>query len=879
MRLHRMKLKNYRGVADCAVEFSIQGVTVVEGDNEVGKTCIPEAVNLIFSVLDDSGKQAVKAVRPVHLDADPEVEVEVTSGEYRFTYLKRWHRTRGKTTLEITAPQREQLTGREAHERVKAILDETLDQELWKALTIEQGAELNLPGFGGSSLGHALDQVAGGSEVDDRDDDIWERICAERLKYWTGTGRESKERKALADEVGRAQRKAEEIKSQLHTIEENAIEATRLGTEEDGLVRRLNEAQKYEQELSEQWDATEGLRIQVERLANAHTAAQAEHNRAASDHERRREMVDAVNDGREKLASLEREMEQVAPERARVTRNSEEAASALKTARKSLRDAQDKLQLANNDRDYRRNQIEEEQLLERHERVLEAKEGLKMAEAILDSSKVDGEMVDQIEQASLEATRAKAALEASAASVEATALSALSMLIDGEEVMMGADAVRRTHITGNWKLEIPDIVQVRVQAGGESQDLAVDFQTAQEEHARLCAQGGVTNLTEARQKADERREAERTRHESTNKIEENLRDLTFEGLTQKLEGLNKRVASYPADRPKDTPLPGDLNEARKIASDAENEVAERQAEVDRCEDNNEAATEASRRAEVSAAVHSENVRNARGALEESERKLEEARQEQSDLEFNEALATEQEKVQHAAAALEHANKEFQAQDPDTIKTKLENARNVKTRAEADLRNNQDRQRELKGKLEAHGEAGLHADLNDATSNYEHLLREHERTEARADAALLLYRTFEKRRQEAHQRYVAPFKEQIEKLGHIVFGSTFEIELDTELRVARRTLNGITLDVDQVSIGAQEQLGVICRLACAAIVSSDGGGAPVVIDDALGWSDPSRLQSMGAAIAAAGRDCQVIVLTCTPGRYAHVGNATVVRLPS
>ena len=44
----------------------------------------------------------------------------------------------------------------------------------------------------------------------------------------------------------------------------------------------------------------------------------------------------------------------------------------------------------------------------------------------------------------------------------------------------------------------------------------------------------------------------------------------------------------------------------------------------------------------------------------------------------------------------------------------------------------------------------------------------------------------------------------------------------------------------------------------------------MIDDALGWSDPQRLKTMGAAIAAAGKQCQIIVLTCTPGRYGHVG---------
>ena len=105
-----------------------------------------------------------------------------------------------------------------------------------------------------------------------------------------------------------------------------------------------------------------------------------------------------------------------------------------------------------------------------------------------------------------------------------------------------------------------------------------------------------------------------------------------------------------------------------------------------------------------------------------------------------------------------------------------------------------------------------------------------------------------------------------------------MELDEQLGIARRTLDGITLDVEQLSTGTREQLGILARLACATIVSPDGDGAPVVIDDALGWSDPTRLQRMGAAIAAAGKHCQVIVLTCTPGRYAHVGNATVVSLP-
>ena len=878
MRLHRVRLKNYRGVVDSDVEFPVEGVTVVEGDNEVGKSCIPEALEMILNRLDSSSKQPLKAIRPVHHDAGPEVEVEISSGGYRFKYFKRWYR-KPETTLEVIAPQREQLTGREAHERVEAILEDTLDQDLWKALAIEQGAEPGLPKFGVPSLGKALDLAAGGTQVASSDDALWDRICAERLRYWTGTGRESQERKSLANRVDQAKGKIDDLDAQLRAIEDDAAEACRLAGQEGDLAFQRDEAAEAVSTLSEQWEATESVRNQVERLGDNHTTALAQREVIDGQMQRRRELVDAVRDRSRVLASLEDEIEQNAPGLALAVQQSEEATKALRAAQDALRTAQDKLRLANDDRDYRRNQIEKDQLYERHERVLGAQKDLRIAEAVLDSSQVDDELVDQIEQAGLEETRAKIALEASAASVEATALSDLSVLIDGQDFTMGTNAVQRAHVTNDWELVVPDIVQVRVLAGHESQDSATDFETAQQEHARLCALGGVGSLAEARQKADERREAERSRDDSVKTIQENLRDLTLEGLAQKLEGLIKRVSSYPADRQQAPPLPEDLDEAKKVVSSAENDAAECQVEVDRCESTAETAAKASKQAEVGAALQAEKLKNARDAKTQAEQKLEEERHNQPDRDLNEALSAKETAVQNAATALQQAESDLRAQDPDTLKAKLDNAGDVKVKAEDALRTNQGRRRDLRVKLEARGESGLHSRLNDAKSEHQHLTREYQRIESRAQAAHLLHQTFERHRQEARQRYIAPFKEQIEQLGRIVFGPTFEVELDGDLRVAQRTLDGKTLDIEQLSVGAREQLGVICRLACASIVSPEGGGAPVVIDDALGWSDPTRLQSMGAAIAAAGRDCQVIVLTCTPGRYAHVGNAKLVRLPA
>ena len=78
---------------------------------------------------------------------------------------------------------------------------------------------------------------------------------------------------------------------------------------------------------------------------------------------------------------------------------------------------------------------------------------------------------------------------------------------------------------------------------------------------------------------------------------------------------------------------------------------------------------------------------------------------------------------------------------------------------------------------------------------------------------------------------------------------------TCLHLISRTLDGQTIPFTSLSVGTREQLGILTRLAVAQIVSAQGG-VPLIIDDALGFSDPARLASMGAAIAHAGENTQI-----------------------
>ena len=270
MRIQRICLSNFRGVSDCEVSFGDVGVTIIEGENEVGKTSVTEAIDLILSERDDSTKRAVKAIKPVHKDVGAEVEIELTTGPYRLRYRKRWHKHK-ETVLEILEPTRVHLTGREAHDKVLDIMNETLDGPLFEALRLRQGVELEQAAFAGGSLGRALDLAAGGDATGDREDDLWERITNERDRYFTPTGQERVERTTLRAEVAAAQARVDALTAELGSFDDDAAQVARLRHDAVVLADRLVAQDRIEANLAEKFEAIERRRAELGRLTATRT--------------------------------------------------------------------------------------------------------------------------------------------------------------------------------------------------------------------------------------------------------------------------------------------------------------------------------------------------------------------------------------------------------------------------------------------------------------------------------------------------------------------------------------------------------------------------------------------------------------------------------
>ncbi len=238
--------------------------------------------------------------------------------------------------------------------------------------------------------------------------------------------------------------------------------------------------------------------------------------------------------------------------------------------------------------------------------------------------------------------------------------------------------------------------------------------------------------------------------------------------------------------------------------------------------------------------------------------------------------TDMEKARRATGLVADLGGELARCAPDTVAATLDEALR-RVDALSDRRDEiADALRLVTAQLKVYGTEGRKCQLDTAETEREHAEAEYLRVHRRARAAQLLRSVMARHRDATRLRYVDPFRNEVERLGRIVFGDTFEVEIDSRLRICSRTLSGRTVPYESLSGGAKEQLGIVARLAGAALVAKEDS-VPVVIDDALGFTDPDRLIKMGAVFDAVGGDGQVIVLTCSPQRYESVRAAHHIEL--
>lgn len=876
MRLRRLALRDFRGVAERVVEFD-DGVTVVVGDNETGKSSLLEAFDLLLNLPDDSKAARVKATQPAGRDVGTEVEAEFTLGELSLGYRKRWFKQR-LTELRIeSGGSTRTLTGREAHDEAVRLFGEHVDRTLWSALVVGQEDSLTMPAPGSvSTVLTALDAVSpeGDGEVDHGESvSLVDAVEREYLRYFTAGGKPTGEHAEIVRRRADAESAVADAERRCAEVEQDVTRAERLSENRGILAKRLAEQRGTVQAVrAEQLTAAE-LLDRVDRLRHDEELAAARSTAARGERERREALV-ADRDRRERTAAEATEAAQVAVEalraaEAELNRRTTELA-AIRERHTAARERVTRLDAHSS---YLRDTADLAELDARLASVEAAEAEARAAGVVLDQNPVDDDAAEAVEVAHRELLAAKAALAAGAPKLDVRRLGEPVVEVDGSsrsEPEFEVLAERRTEIV------VPDVLAISVHPGGGAAELAATQERAERAESDLLADLGLPDVAAVRQAARARDAAERALAGARETLQRRLDGWSVDELRQRRDVLASRVTAA-SSSDADEELPDTVEAAHDLLAEAraaESTVTAGLSDVEHAESLARKAFETASSATAEARVRAEQEVEHRDDLASA---LTTARAEQADEQLAETARTADIALERVRAELAEAEAAVTAAGAEQLTERLEHETAVRDRLAEQVDELHDELRLVEGRLEMAGAQGFATGLERARADLANVERQAGIVERRARAAERLRQTLARHRAEARRRYAAPLRERIETLGRLLHGPSFSVVLGEDLEVTDRSVGGTQLPVGALSTGAKEQLATLVRLAIAGLTAADGSGVPVVLDDALGWSDPGRLQAMAGLLDRVGGRTQVVLLTCMPDRYAHLPRAHYVRL--
>jgi len=882
MRLHHLRLTNFRGVRDVQVAFASPGITVVLADNEAGKSSLLEALDKLFRLPDDSKSGQLRAVQPVGRDVGTTVEAHLELGGHQVTYRKTWFRNRA---TELVVDGRA-LTGREAHDAATTLFGRNVDRHLWDALVVSQDASLVQPTA--REITPLLTALSRSSGVDDPHEKSSEEssltlaIEREYRRYFTVkdgrvTGELAEAEKDLAD----ATATAETSRAAAAQVERTVVEAERLEHERvmlrqqrDANDQRLGELRTKltAAELADSTLSQAGTRADLARV-RAGTAQFAAEQRAV-DLARLTASEAAVADLATSLATAENAA-------SAATDASTLARAADDSARSAVRGARAELAGWHRADSHRRDTDSLDQLRVRVAAVEDTRSSERRLRAEADDILVTPAELDLVEALQRELSLTEARAQASAPRISVRRLGRAGVTVGRGEAVATVSKVtpHDAAVTEAVVVTVAGAAEITVlPAAGAGADMQSELTRHRASLADMLTELGADGVDNLRAQVQRRSELVRAADDAAAMTRAHLGNDTFEALA----ALQDRLL---ADAAADAAIPAvptlfDPPSAELTLAEAESRTASADITA-------EATSSALRRAQADAEQTREQVVEIRVRHEEAVRRLDADRV---------RVAGERARVDDAAvlADADRAIATAVAADADLVRAQdafagsgLAGVADAHTRAleiaeqlERQLSATSDEWSRAQGRLDDAGAAGLATSAELAEGRLEQASERHAVVRRRADAVGLLRDTLAQHSASARLRYADPLKHRIEELGRVVFGPSFSVSLSEGLDVDDRSLDGDLLPVVSLSTGAKEQLAIVVRMAIASLTGLDDGGVPLILDDALGWSDPGRLSQMHRLLGEAARGQQIILLTSQWSRYNLIpGVGEPVRLRS
>ena len=871
MHFRRIAVRNFRKLTSpLVIEELGEGVTVIAGDNEEGKSTLLDAIRTgLFERHNLSGR-AVEAMQPFGSSVRPEIQIdfEIDGNTYSISKSFAQRASALLTTANGT------FEGPAAEERLAELLTFRVPQrgvskpDDWGVLGLfwlEQGSVLEGLGFGEtgrSTLRASLEEEVGDVLGGTRGRKLLEAAKAKRDALLTATGKPRGELSAAIEEVEAALVKVRELGTERLAYDQEIDELAQVRRELARIEtdRVLEKAQGALTKAQQEAKAIEGLRQQDEAAAQSVALAQAQLDNVSGRWKRRQALIEAV-------AHRERAVKLAQAELAQLETETQDVAGRLEAARAVLVNATEKRSAAEArvalSRTRARIEALDKEIAEFQRRLAEVDKLAAQrtaAQELLADIKIDKRAFEGLQSLEGAIREARATLGAVATRVRFVPSGSQAVRKDDQEVPAG-EAVE---VTAATRFTLEGFGALDIEPGAsELADRRARLKEAEGALDKALAAAVVKDLAQAKTRLAERTEAETEINEAKRLI-----------AAHAPEGIDALRAAHRERSGEREQLDDefDLSFAENVA-DPETETSElmfAKAAEDAARATLDAAQNEQQEHTTKLAISRQAVEAADEALGTAKGDLETARTEISDPDLAARLQSARGALDKAGRRKAETEKQLVTANPEEIDLRRQRAKATLQTVEAERRRLRDEAIGLESRLAALGKSGIGELLEVARGLESQAIAGRVRLQADAQAWDLLAATLSTSERDAKEAFLEPVLKRVDPFLRLLLPEA-RVTLDEEtLEITGVTRDGREEPYEALSVGTREQLSILVRLAFAVYLREKGYPAAVILDDALVYADDDRFERMQLALRKAAETVQILILTCRPRDWRQFG---------
>jgi hypothetical protein len=865
MLFRRVSVRNFRKfVSPIVIEGLGDGLTIISGDNEEGKSTLLDAIRTALFERHNLGGKAVENMQPFGSSVRPEIQIDFDINGEAYSITKAFAQ---RPSAHLATPSAI-FEGPEAEERLAELLSFRVpsrgeskpdDRGVLGLFWLEQARPLEALGFGEagrSTLRTSLEKEVGDVLGGARGRMLLEAARARRGELLTNTGRQRGELAASIEAARAATARVTTLENERREYDREIDELARVRVELAQLDadRVAEKAQEALASAEERAQALERLRQDDDSAGQAVALADAQFKNSNDHSTQRQSLTQALSDqqrakngGQATLSELEAETEEIST-------RLETAQAALTSATEATGRTESRVALA---RTWARVAELNEEVAGLDRRLSEVNELVIQrvaAEERLVGLRIDQPAFLRIQNLETEVREARVGLRAIATRLCFFPTdSQVARTDNGQPIVAGepldVTEASRFLLDGFGAVEVDpgasDLAELRSRLKGSGDQLVQALNAA-----------GVADLANAADQLAIRTQAENEVNAANRMIAAHAPD----GVSE----LRTTRANKFAERERLIDETGASSAAEIGDPDTETSALERCKSAERAARAAlDGAHEKHREHATRLALANQALHTAEEAFDTTRRDLESARLEISDADLATGSETARRCLASAQLCRKDTKRKLSAADPDEVKRQWDRAKEGLRTAEGSRSRLRTEAVALENRLIGLGQSGVGELLEDARGQEAQAIGRRDRLQADAQAWDLLVTTLSSAERDAKRAFLGPVMQRVEPFLHLLLPN-LRIKFEEEtLEITEITRDGREEPYSALSIGTREQLSILVRLAFAVYLRERGYPAAVILDDALVYADPNRLELMQSALRKAAETVQILILTCRP----------------